>query len=147
MTTTMPEVPGVRESAPAPDKPRRVKRGGGVMSSTGLYIATGIAGFFFLVPFYLLIRNALSTDADITGGGQRYDVMPPAAVRAASQHTCSARPLSSVRMRLSILLINAASGCEHRGAGRSVVTVQVTPLCRARPARRCVMLAKEALNA
>ncbi|MFI6280311.1 carbohydrate ABC transporter permease [Streptomyces sp. NPDC050988] len=69
MTTTMPEV---RESAPPPEKPRRVKRGGGVMSSTGLYIATGIAGFFFLVPFYLLIRNALSTDAEITGENWKF---------------------------------------------------------------------------
>lgn len=72
MTTTMPEVPGVRESATPPDKPRRVRRGGGVMSSTGLYIATGIAGFFFLVPFYLLVRNALSTDADITGENWKF---------------------------------------------------------------------------
>ncbi|MFF3379343.1 carbohydrate ABC transporter permease [Streptomyces sp. NPDC002680] len=64
MTTTMPEV---REPAPPSGKPRRDRRGGGVMSSTGLYIATGIAGFFFLVPFYLLVRNALSTDVEITG--------------------------------------------------------------------------------
>jgi len=72
VTTTMPEVPGVRESTSPADKPRRVKRGGGVMSSTGLYIATGMAGFFFLVPFYLLIRNALSTDADITGENWKF---------------------------------------------------------------------------
>ncbi len=73
MTTTMPGAPGVRESAPSPDKPPRVKRGGGgVMSSTGLYIATGTAGFLFLVPFYLLIRNALSTDADITGENWKF---------------------------------------------------------------------------
>jgi multiple sugar transport system permease protein len=42
------------------------------MSSTGLYVATGIAGFFFLVPFYLLIRNALSTDAEITGENWKF---------------------------------------------------------------------------
>ncbi|MFF0161447.1 carbohydrate ABC transporter permease [Streptomyces sp. NPDC005263] len=69
MTTTMPEV---REPAPPSDKPRRDKRGGGVMSSTGLYIATGIATFFFLIPFYLLIRNALSTDAEITGENWKF---------------------------------------------------------------------------
>ncbi|WP_327185732.1 carbohydrate ABC transporter permease [Streptomyces sp. NBC_01334] len=68
MTTTTPEV---RESAPSSDKPRRGGRGG-VMSSTGLYIATGIAGFLFLIPFYLLIRNALSTDADITGENWKF---------------------------------------------------------------------------
>lgn len=37
------------------------------MSSTGLYIATAVAAFLFLVPFYLIVRNALSTDAAITG--------------------------------------------------------------------------------
>jgi multiple sugar transport system permease protein len=60
-------MPEVRKSAPPSGKPRRDKRGGGVMSSTGLYIATGIAGFLFLIPFYLIIRNALSTEAEITG--------------------------------------------------------------------------------
>ncbi|GCB45021.1 carbohydrate ABC transporter permease [Streptomyces sp. NL15-2K] len=70
MTTTMPEV---REPAPSSGKPRRTKRGGGgVMSSTGLYIATGVAGFLFLIPFYLLIRNALSTDAEITGENWKF---------------------------------------------------------------------------
>ncbi|MFD9396329.1 carbohydrate ABC transporter permease [Streptomyces sp. NPDC060000] len=69
MTSTMPEV---REPAPPSGKPRRDRRGGGVMSSTGLYVATGIAGFFFLIPFYLLIRNALSTDAEITGENWKF---------------------------------------------------------------------------
>ncbi|MDR6977826.1 multiple sugar transport system permease protein [Streptomyces sp. 3330] len=68
MTTTMPDVP---ESTPSPDRPRRIGRGG-VMSSTGLYLATGIACFFFLIPFYLLIRNALSTDAEITGENWKF---------------------------------------------------------------------------
>ncbi|PAZ12292.1 sugar ABC transporter permease [Streptomyces sp. SA15] len=65
-------MPEVREPAPSSGKPRRDRRGGGVMSSTGLYIATGIAGFLFLVPFYLLIRNALSTDAEITGENWKF---------------------------------------------------------------------------
>ncbi|MEW1640936.1 MULTISPECIES: carbohydrate ABC transporter permease [unclassified Streptomyces] len=56
MTTTAPQL----------RKPRGKKRGG-VLSSTGLYLATGVAAFLFLVPFYLLVRNALSTDAEITG--------------------------------------------------------------------------------
>jgi multiple sugar transport system permease protein len=38
-----------------------------VMSSTGLYVALGVATLLFLVPFYLIVRNALSTDPDITG--------------------------------------------------------------------------------
>ncbi|MGV9235058.1 carbohydrate ABC transporter permease [Streptomyces nigra] len=47
--------------------PGKRRRRGGVMSSTGLYIATGVAALLFLVPFYVLVRNALSTDAQITG--------------------------------------------------------------------------------
>ncbi|WSP87042.1 carbohydrate ABC transporter permease [Streptomyces sp. NBC_01235] len=66
-------MPEVREPAPPSGKqPRRDRRGGGVMSSTGLYIAAGISGFFFLIPFYLLIRNALSTDAEITGENWKF---------------------------------------------------------------------------
>ncbi|AZS84310.1 carbohydrate ABC transporter permease [Streptomyces griseoviridis] len=60
MTITAPET---RRGAP----PRAVRRRGGVMSSAGLYLATAVAAFLFLVPFYLLVRNALSTDAEITG--------------------------------------------------------------------------------
>ena len=52
--------------AAAPRRRRRTGRGG-TLGSTGLYIATGVAGLLFLVPFYLLVRNALSTDAAITG--------------------------------------------------------------------------------
>ena len=69
MTTKTPEV---HKTASPSRKPRRGGRGGGVMSSTGLYIATGVAGFFFLVPFYLLVRNALSTDTDITGENWKF---------------------------------------------------------------------------
>lgn len=56
MTTTAPQL----------RKPRGKKRGG-ALGNTGLYLATGVAAFLFLVPFYLLVRNALSTDAEITG--------------------------------------------------------------------------------
>jgi multiple sugar transport system permease protein len=38
----------------------------GVLGSTGLYAALVVATVLFLVPFYLILRNALSTDADIT---------------------------------------------------------------------------------
>ncbi|MPY58897.1 carbohydrate ABC transporter permease [Streptomyces spongiae] len=69
MTTTIPEA---RKSAPASGKPGRVRRGGGVMSSTGLYVATGVAALLFLVPFYILVRNALSTDAEITGENWKF---------------------------------------------------------------------------
>ncbi|MEV7384454.1 carbohydrate ABC transporter permease [Streptomyces sp. NPDC091215] len=58
MTTT---TPGTHKSAPS--KGRR----GGLLGNTGLYIATGVATFLFLVPFYVLLRNALTTDSAITG--------------------------------------------------------------------------------
>ncbi|WP_406502150.1 carbohydrate ABC transporter permease [Streptomyces sp. NBC_00500] len=68
MTTT---VPGARKSERPTQGPLRAKRGG-VMGSTGLYIATGVATLLFLIPFYLLIRNSLSTDPDITGENWKF---------------------------------------------------------------------------
>jgi multiple sugar transport system permease protein len=68
VTTTAPEV---RKTGTSATRPRR-SRLGGVMSSTGLYLGTGIAAFLFLVPFYLLVRNALSTDPDITGENWKF---------------------------------------------------------------------------
>ncbi|PSM42837.1 sugar ABC transporter permease [Streptomyces dioscori] len=44
---------------------RRGRRG--VLGSAGLYFATAVCALLFLVPFYLIVRNALSTDAEITG--------------------------------------------------------------------------------
>ncbi|MEU8750180.1 carbohydrate ABC transporter permease [Streptomyces chartreusis] len=43
------------------------KRGKGVLGNTGLYFATGVAALLFLIPFYLIVRNALMTDPEITG--------------------------------------------------------------------------------
>ncbi|MEV1078124.1 carbohydrate ABC transporter permease [Streptomyces sp. NPDC050211] len=57
MTTTAPDV----------RKPAKAKRPGGVMSNTGLYIATCVAAVLFLIPFYLIVRNAFMTDPEITG--------------------------------------------------------------------------------
>lgn len=39
----------------------------GILGSAGLYGAVGLCALLFLVPFYLILRNALSTDAEITG--------------------------------------------------------------------------------
>jgi multiple sugar transport system permease protein len=50
------------------------KRRGGVMGNTGLYVATGVAAVLFLVPFYVLLRNSLSTDARITG--EHWELFP-----------------------------------------------------------------------
>jgi multiple sugar transport system permease protein len=58
-------MPGRKAHAAPPGKRRRDR--GGVLGSAGLYVATGVAGLLFLVPFYLLVRNSLSTDARITG--------------------------------------------------------------------------------
>ncbi|MBR8639038.1 carbohydrate ABC transporter permease [Streptomyces tuirus] len=60
MTTTAPDVSKAAE-------PAKAKSGGGVIGNTGLYIAAGIAAFLFLIPFYLIVRNALMTDPEITG--------------------------------------------------------------------------------
>ncbi|MFF4591243.1 carbohydrate ABC transporter permease [Streptomyces sp. NPDC001388] len=56
---------------PAP-QPHRRRRGSSVMGSAGLYVATGVAALFFLIPFYLLIRNSLSTDPEITGENWKF---------------------------------------------------------------------------
>ncbi|MFJ5727468.1 carbohydrate ABC transporter permease [Streptomyces paradoxus] len=59
MTTTAPDIDKAA-------KPVKVKRGG-VIGNTGLYVATGVATVLFLIPFYLIVRNALMTDPEITG--------------------------------------------------------------------------------
>jgi multiple sugar transport system permease protein len=59
VTTTAPDLNKVTE-------PVKAKRGG-VIGNTGLYIATGVATLLFLIPFYLIVRNALMTDQEITG--------------------------------------------------------------------------------
>jgi multiple sugar transport system permease protein len=61
VTTTAPDI----ETTPA--KPARTRRVGGVMGNAGLYLATGVAALLFLIPFYLIVRNAFMTDPEITG--------------------------------------------------------------------------------
>ncbi|WP_328751367.1 carbohydrate ABC transporter permease [Streptomyces sp. NBC_00285] len=62
MTTTTPQVG------------KRRKKGRGVLGNSGLYVAVGIAALLFLIPFYLIVRNALSTDLEITG--ENWKVLP-----------------------------------------------------------------------
>lgn len=62
MTTTTPPVGKKRD------------KGRGVFGNTGLYIAVGVAAFLFLIPFYLIFRNSLSTDLEITG--ENWKVLP-----------------------------------------------------------------------
>jgi multiple sugar transport system permease protein len=59
VSTTAPEV--------GKTNPGRTRRTGGVIGNTGLYIATGVAALLFLIPFYLIVRNAFMTDPEITG--------------------------------------------------------------------------------
>jgi len=56
VTTTAPQV------GKEPGKKR-----GGVLGNAGLYIAVSVAALLFLLPFYLILRNSLSTDPEITG--------------------------------------------------------------------------------
>ncbi|MGW3285103.1 carbohydrate ABC transporter permease [Streptomyces sp. NPDC001002] len=51
----------------APHVGRNRKKRGGILGNTGLYLAVGVAALLFLIPFYLILRNALSTDPEITG--------------------------------------------------------------------------------
>ncbi|MEU5042433.1 carbohydrate ABC transporter permease [Streptomyces griseorubiginosus] len=62
MTTTTPPIG------------KRRGKGRGVFGNTGLYIAVGVAAVLFLIPFYLIFRNALSTDLEITG--ENWKVLP-----------------------------------------------------------------------
>ncbi|WP_406170503.1 carbohydrate ABC transporter permease [Streptomyces canus] len=62
MTTTTPQVGKQR------------KKGRGVLGNSGLYFAVSIAALLFLIPFYLIVRNALSTDLEITG--ENWKVLP-----------------------------------------------------------------------
>ncbi|MDX2543491.1 carbohydrate ABC transporter permease [Streptomyces sp. WI04-05B] len=55
MTTTAPQVRKQRG------------KGRGVLGNAGLYFAVGVAALLFLIPFYLILRNSLSTDLEITG--------------------------------------------------------------------------------
>ncbi|MEU5597763.1 carbohydrate ABC transporter permease [Streptomyces sp. NPDC020298] len=51
----------------APQAGKQRNKGRGVLGNTGLYVAVSVAALFFLIPFYLIVRNALSTDPEITG--------------------------------------------------------------------------------
>jgi multiple sugar transport system permease protein len=63
---------GRKSDTVLPRKRERRRDRRGVIGNTGLYLATGIATLLFLVPFYLLIRNSLSTDAEITGENWKF---------------------------------------------------------------------------
>src|SRR5579884_3337060 len=49
-------------------RPRRVRQApGGTIGSLARYAALAIATVLFLLPFYLMLRNALATDSEIPG--------------------------------------------------------------------------------
>ncbi|MGW3939738.1 carbohydrate ABC transporter permease [Streptomyces phaeochromogenes] len=67
MTTTTEVREPVEAGAARKTRDPRRKRSRSVFSSAGLYFATAVCALLFLIPFYLIVRNALSTDAEITG--------------------------------------------------------------------------------
>ncbi|MDT0482631.1 MULTISPECIES: carbohydrate ABC transporter permease [Streptomyces] len=58
----------------APQLGKQRRKGRDVLGNAGLYAAVGIAALLFLIPFYLIVRNALSTDLEITG--ENWKVLP-----------------------------------------------------------------------
>jgi multiple sugar transport system permease protein len=58
---------------PRPIRPRRPPRTpAGMLAAGARYTALVIVTVLFLVPFYLMLRNALSTDAEITGADWQF---------------------------------------------------------------------------
>ena len=71
MSATTPDVaerePEVRQSAQI--RKRRRVTPGSVVVTVLRYVALAISAVLFLLPFYLIVRNALSQDTDITAPG------------------------------------------------------------------------------
>ncbi|MFG1604887.1 carbohydrate ABC transporter permease [Actinoplanes sp. NPDC049265] len=66
-TTTPPPVTARAEEPP----PRQVRRRtpAETLATSARYLALTIAAVLFLIPFYLIVRNALAADAEITAPG------------------------------------------------------------------------------
>ncbi|WP_175409878.1 carbohydrate ABC transporter permease [Streptomyces sp. TRM64462] len=47
-------------------------RRGRLLGNAGLYTAAGVCAVLFLIPFYVIVRNALATDPEITGEEWRF---------------------------------------------------------------------------
>lgn len=62
----MTQVINRSDATETPMARRRRTRPGKVVGTTILYVALGIATVLFLIPFYLIVRNALSSDPEIT---------------------------------------------------------------------------------
>ena len=67
-TPTMAEQDPQERHAPAP-RTRRHLTPGGVAGALARYLALVIAAVLFLLPFYLIVRNAVSSDSEITAPG------------------------------------------------------------------------------
>lgn len=65
MTTTTS--PAVAADDEVPQHRVRHRTPGGALGTSARYLALVIAAVLFLLPFYLIVRNALSADAEITG--------------------------------------------------------------------------------
>ena len=100
-----------RDRDPAPGQDHRLRKGGQLSdhlhppprsaavqravartapAASAVYIVAVVAALLFLVPFYLLIRNALATDADITG--RELEVLPDRPAAGRTSPSCSTTP-------------------------------------------------------
>ena len=52
--------------SPPPRRRRRPRTAGAVLAQVARYLALVVSAVLFLLPFYLIVRNALSLDTDIT---------------------------------------------------------------------------------
>jgi multiple sugar transport system permease protein len=71
MSATTPEVTERERDVGQPAEIRRRRRAtpGGVVATVLRYLALAFSAVLFLLPFYLIVRNALSLDTDITAPG------------------------------------------------------------------------------
>jgi multiple sugar transport system permease protein len=72
--TTTPATSVASDETPPPPNPRR-HTPADALATSARYLALVIAAVLFLLPFYLIIRNALSADSDITAPG--WTLFPP----------------------------------------------------------------------
>src|SRR3954454_2248726 len=66
-TTTTPAVTAEDEGPQPPDARRRTPTE--VLATSARYVALVISAVLFLLPFYLIVRNALAADSEITAPG------------------------------------------------------------------------------
>jgi len=74
-TTTLPASSSTVAESEPPARRRPARPGSSVPAQVARYLALVVAAVLFLLPFYLIVRNALSLDTDITAPG--WTLFPP----------------------------------------------------------------------